>query len=1469
MVTQSDTTEDEIAQEILRRYRQAERVNEPDELAQRILEQYRAAEGPARLRSPVAAPEEISPKPDTTPARNKQGMARQIGRAALRAPILPTGLSLEQFLRALDEAQKPFQALTQFARPGLTQTGIPLAPSPSKVPSPPGASRYQQLYEAERQESLLSQILAGLITDPTIFVGPGALRAGARGVEAAARGLGRTGAGVREAVPLARPLRTAAAGEPASTGWLARRPLPQGVPPSASNLAVYKVKEAIAAGEAIPRNVWESLGPSGKTYQQWASGKTEAEILSGVRPPSQQVGVIQPGMDIGERPAQGELGLGGRIGTQEPVPLIDAQQVAERQRLAAETTAGQLPLQGTTPIESVPSKPRLVETAEMAQQSRRTFQEVSGELTSRLDDLEGWQLRQADLKNKLELQGASFDARGAPRLSSRASDAAFRDLTNYNETVVQVRFKRNIIEQLQAKLESIINPSAEVRIPTPLRTTEVSTATEPIPSTSVIEAAPQAREIPGGIGATIETAPLEDVVPTPIASELGSALEEARLRLDEARAMRDAELAPGLPAPRFGTREAAEVDAARRQASAEGHRFIPKKERVRQARQQVRDAEQAVLKLQEADKQEFVAANAPDPISKVPPPPPELPTATGQAPPVGPRGPGPLGISFPSEIPPLKGRVQAGQFAWERPDEVALQLHFAAIANEERRANILTREGTESLRGLGMGRLIRGQWAPRPEDLSRLDSLNEALHAPSQVEQGLIRVPEGLEERYQELRGLMDWESAATLDFDPNMARIQDYWYRGWKPPEGMFIQQRGQLVRNPSFRMPRSEATYQEMRELGFEPLSWNPYEQWKIRRIQGVKYRQQVDLVEVLKGMGEDMIKPHAGGPTPEGWRTPRIGPAFEGKPFAFADPVSGDPMIGFTKRWIVRDVMANGLENAYGIPPNLGKIMLGERAVDVKTVIDGLTFVPKRFKLVGSFFQPFDFLVRSGTGSWGAMTNALRTGHPVEAVQHMASYPPAAIDILRSFVSPQWRETIIRRLDDTTPLVKERPGITTKSVSEAGLNIYDPTTFGQNPLELDSVIREALEEGLARKAIKSIPRAFLELERITRQGLFGGVYPAAMINDVQHNIGPQMIRTYGKEWNDAQLSRNIALSANMAYSSMPATQSVVQNRFVRETLTRVAFSLNESEGLLRQATNALPFGFRFSNKGIPVLTRGGHLQKFWLDRWLGTYLFLVATASIIHFASTGQPLPRKRFTPIAADKWGPLPFGYNMEFAAPDLPLEGQGGSRIMLDLVGQMDTAFKVLDPAGFVAARQSVPIRAFKNQVEAQDFYKKPIDEEGPGGVYSRTTHLIQDMFAPIGAGQAGLNILAQKVPEAEPFVSFGERKLGTGGQLIQAGGVNVRAETIDTGLRRRHPYYDLLAPATQEELREQLILEVFGPKTRRDKERFEEKKWELFPPTQEQRRRFKQKMDREFGGSRREFGETQGQQLPGFYMRGR
>ncbi|KKK92352.1 hypothetical protein LCGC14_2703800, partial [marine sediment metagenome] len=208
----------------------------------------------------------------------------------------------------------------------------------------------------------------------------------------------------------------------------------------------------------------------------------------------------------------------------------------------------------------------------------------------------------------------------------------------------------------------------------------------------------------------------------------------------------------------------------------------------------------------------------------------------------------------------------------ERVDQTLLRLHEATIGNETRRTALSIKAGGKKLKEQNIGVWRRDHLIPRPKDIEKLDELYIALHNPSGVASGEVKVPAGFEGAYEELRGLADWETSALLDFDPNAATIDDWFFRGWKPPTDMFTGTGARLgIKPKALRTPRVDATYQELRDAGFEPLFWNPYEQWGYRHNLGIKYREQMELIKNLKGMGEELIRPHDGGPIPTGWRVP----------------------------------------------------------------------------------------------------------------------------------------------------------------------------------------------------------------------------------------------------------------------------------------------------------------------------------------------------------------------------------------------------------------------------------------------------------------------------------------------------------------------------------------------------------------------------------------------------------------------
>lgn len=733
--------------------------------------------------------------------------------------------------------------------------------------------------------------------------------------------------------------------------------------------------------------------------------------------------------------------------------------------------------------------------------------------------------------------------------------------------------------------------------------------------------------------------------------------------------------------------------------------------------------------------------------------------STGGVPPRG-RKPPVRGAGPPSPKPDdVFAQVTAQATRGEPVSETLLRRHSGTITAAENEARVILDEGSQRLRALGVGQIYRGRLISRERDIPVLDQLYEALHNPSKVASGEVKIPAGLETEYARLRELTNWEEAARIDFDPAMATVEDYFYRGWLWPKGAVTRvptapARGRLGVVPSFKKPRVDATFREMREAGFEPLSWNPYEQWRISRLQGERYRQQMQLIDHLKKL--ELAHTNASKVGVAGWRTPRVGPAFEGKIFATTD-AAGEPVAMYSRRWVVPDDLASRLENIYGVTPDLGAIHVGNRSINLMKAIDAVVFIPKRVKLFGSLFQQIDFLTRNYVGAWSGMVDALAAGQPITAVRRLAVWPRSAYQIIEANVRPGARAAIRRQLNSTTPLIPGRPGIHLRGIVEAGLSTIDTTLL---PANLDATARVVAGEAglLGNRAVR---RALGSLESTMRRGLFEGTYPAAQITDIKNNIAPMLVRRYGS-LSDEALNGMIARVVNKKYSTIPAAQSVVQNRAFREILRRLLFSMGESEGLLRQATGAIR----------------GPEAGYWRTHWIGAYLGLIALANAIHFASTGQPLPWSRWTPLSKDKWGPLPIGYNQEFAAPDIPLKGAEGRNMTVDLVGQLDTAFRILDPVSFLSARESVPIRTAMTQMTERDYFGRPIDQVGPGGIFSRTANLINDMFAPIGIGQAAGQIALEQGRVPEKLIPASERGLSTAGRLIQATGINLRAQYL-------------------------------------------------------------------------------------------
>jgi len=722
-------------------------------------------------------------------------------------------------------------------------------------------------------------------------------------------------------------------------------------------------------------------------------------------------------------------------------------------------------------------------------------------------------------------------------------------------------------------------------------------------------------------------------------------------------------------------------------------------------------------------------------------------------------------------------------------------------------ASKLAIDGGEKLHDLnvvsGRGFFSRGLHLPRNQrDIDQLDLLHEALNNPSKVETGEIPIPEKFREVYDDLRTLTGKEETSRLDFDPNMATVEDYWYRGWKVPKDLanqsFQTPTGMLGDVPSFMKQRSPKTYRELRDLGFEPLYWNPYDQWLHSRQMGIRHRLQTQLIRDLKRTNPgDIYRAElspmrkkatalirSGDPKKRAEgnrilkeikdfekrsRVPEVGPAFEGKPGRMAE-------------WKVTNELADRLENVFGKTPVIKvKVPIANRYVDLYPVISVATFGLKRSKLFGSLFQQRDFLGRSWGGAWTGALHELERGKPIEAVKSILRWPKAAYEILESNFSPGSRDRLKAWYRSTETLVEGRPGINPAALVKAGLSSIDVTLLPTINNAIPRMV--AAEAGLLgnKKAMKLVG----DIESAMRRGLFEGVYAAAIKTDIVNNIAKQVAREY-PHYTDDQINRAIAEIANIKYSTIPASQSVVQNRVFRHILTHSLFSMGEAEGLLRQGTQAF---------------RGAH-ASYWRRHWVAAYLNMLATAEVIHYLSTmewnngvpditsGKHLPLARMVPFeVVQGWTPGdifseqvgPVMYNSLFVSPDIPFRDRSGERLKLDLMGQLDTVFKLVDPVTWIDSRFSVPISAGKTQITGRDFYGRTIDNIDLGpihGLTSRTIQLIHDVAVPIGTGQAILQTGRELLPATEELIPQEEARVGMAGQWVQGPfGLNVKAQT--------------------------------------------------------------------------------------------
>jgi len=589
---------------------------------------------------------------------------------------------------------------------------------------------------------------------------------------------------------------------------------------------------------------------------------------------------------------------------------------------------------------------------------------------------------------------------------------------------------------------------------------------------------------------------------------------------------------------------------------------------------------------------------------------------------------------------------------------------------------------------------------------------------------------------------------AFDLDqFQDRMLATPDYFPQLWKK-DGVEIAT-GEIGARPGFTLPR-EGTFSEMVAQGYTPMSWDPYKMMALRKLAGVNWRETVNFlgrskrnnlaVPVSELENRGLTKTHR---VPKG-----VGSAFEGRLVQTTD-VGGVPQSIRTPQWALPNEMASFVETMWGRRPTA---YIGDKEIIgyIRKFRNGF----KSAKLFASFFQHMDISLRTSASLF--TLHGLKRGGPLRL-------PSLAARMISAQWNTGYRDTIRQRYLSTAPIKgHEDLGISYKMLVEEGLGVQGDITVIQREIAdtLTDIERATNPVGKAKQKIKNANEFF-------QSGLFDGVYREGISWSLESFIIPA-IRRQHPTWNARQVAAEAASTANMMYSSLPQWQSVLKDPWVREFGQTLFFSTNETEGLLRSF-----FG-----------TMVGPRKSFWLQYYGGMMLSLALFGNLINVAATGKPLPPEAYSPIdVGNPYSTFGVGYSTQFMSPQLPtwlgIVGREGSPMHLDIVGQMDTAFRVVsDPVGATAARVNVPVRAVVNQVRGTNFFGEELS------VAQRPGQLMTDLYGPIGLTSA-LGAITEAVPQLKTVLPEGEGRMGIRGQLLEGlAGVGMRAERTGDYLTR-------------------------------------------------------------------------------------
>tara|TARA_R100001086_G_scaffold248277_1_gene184817 strand:+ start:328 stop:2607 length:2280 start_codon:yes stop_codon:yes gene_type:complete len=626
----------------------------------------------------------------------------------------------------------------------------------------------------------------------------------------------------------------------------------------------------------------------------------------------------------------------------------------------------------------------------------------------------------------------------------------------------------------------------------------------------------------------------------------------------------------------------------------------------------------------------------------------------------------------------------------------------------------------------------------------------ESLTPPLQEIHDFVKGMQALEEREMlEFLGAAQNTSPNFLSMDAEnfaskMMAHPNYFPRGWsqggKPLSDM--KSPFGLVSTPRFTRKRVDASYSDLRSEGLTPRSWNPIAMMAERRIHGVEYRENVVMMNRLfkEGLAKNADVTPANmmdDAALKGWRVPQIGHLFQGRPIlddtgeaALSSPI------------YVPNYVANLLEQVYHPP-------ISDTMKRVRWFTNGL----KGVKLAGSLFQHVDILQRA-VGSGLSPTGLMRAA-PLR-------YPSLLKDVFATQFSPRSRKALRTKMLSTDRVSGVKNfGLTYRMLVEEGLNLQADT----------SIIQREMVDFLDTTPKRILPvQKLKELNDWWQSGLFEGVYLSAQKWSLENFIIPHVRRTRPNA-TPRQVAAEASEAANLIFSTPTRSQSIFTDPTMRKYLENLFFSINENESLLRLGARA-----------ASTNPRAGLAR----EQVLGTLTAMVVVSNAMNYAATGEVLPPAAYSPVnLKDPYAFFGVGYENKFLSPVFPgVTGSAGQPIHVDVMGQMDTPLRVADPFAFISSRLNVSFRALTEASAGETFFGQELDT-----FPKRAAYLAQSLGSPIGV-LSGMGAVVERFPAVQEYLARGESRLGTGGQLLQASGINLRSATTEDVIKRNFPDFD-------------------------------------------------------------------------------